>query len=502
VADVDQSVRTGVDLLDRLLKDIVSEQQPVQEDQEADPGLFTLRRFIPLLSERLIVMNPYTRLYLVSWISVLQSVPALELLAELPTFLHTLLKYVADVHMPVRTITTNILGEFLLELKADPVPLSLIPILLPFLISDDEETQTIALSWIKEFLSPPLLSLLPEIVVAILPTVASTTPATVRALGGQINEALMELVRNDLESKVQITACVDAVMSGFTHEDEVTRVAALDWLLLLQERGWNGEGGAFETLLSKLHDSSEEVVKRDLHLLATISAASAGSQITDILIGHLVQLFRGSLSLLSTRGSLIIRQLCMSLGVETIYIAFAINIVAEKDLVFAAKMVHQIIFLLSTTSECKSLRIKLREMHTCSHNSVTHSEMADRSNFFCTLYKAASRNPISLLMLCLTTAAYDHAAHLISFFDKIELTLPILLQLDQLVQLLESPEFTFLRLHLLDASRNRSLYIALLGLLMIMPQSKAWNVLKDRMSALPNEWIKHPVDRDALIDQK
>jgi len=63
----------------------------------------------------------------------------------------------------------------------------------------------------------------------------TSTSITVRALGGQINEALMELVRNDLESKVQITACVDAVMSGFTHDDEVTRVAALDWLLISQK---------------------------------------------------------------------------------------------------------------------------------------------------------------------------------------------------------------------------------------------------------------------------
>lgn len=62
-------------------------QAHVQEDKRA----FNLARFIPLLSERVYVISPYTRMHLVSWIMVLDSIPDLELVAWLPDFLDGLL---------------------------------------------------------------------------------------------------------------------------------------------------------------------------------------------------------------------------------------------------------------------------------------------------------------------------------------------------------------------------------------------------------------------------
>lgn len=52
---------------------------------------FSLARFIPLLSDRIYVLSPFTRSYLVSWITVLDSVPELELITYLPEFLDGLL---------------------------------------------------------------------------------------------------------------------------------------------------------------------------------------------------------------------------------------------------------------------------------------------------------------------------------------------------------------------------------------------------------------------------
>ena len=123
-ADSDLSVKNGAELLDRLLKDIVAEtasvyipQYPETEDvrRKADEahGLsilvphpddvatgqdlqkarkaFSLAHFIPLLSDRIYVLSPFTRSYLVSWITVLDSVPELELITYLPEFLDGLL---------------------------------------------------------------------------------------------------------------------------------------------------------------------------------------------------------------------------------------------------------------------------------------------------------------------------------------------------------------------------------------------------------------------------
>ena len=95
---------------------------------------FSLSRFIPLLSDRIYVISPFTRSFLVSWISVLDSVPELELITYLPHLLDGLLyevilvltpslsylpprKYLSDATEDVRIATENQLAEFLREIR-------------------------------------------------------------------------------------------------------------------------------------------------------------------------------------------------------------------------------------------------------------------------------------------------------------------------------------------------------------------------------------------------
>jgi len=113
-ADSKPSVKDGAELLDRLLKDIVAESasvyiplypetERVRDERDEIQGVlvslpqdvtkkaFSLAHFIPLLRERIYVVSPFTRSYLVSWINVLDSIPELELITYLPEFLDGLL---------------------------------------------------------------------------------------------------------------------------------------------------------------------------------------------------------------------------------------------------------------------------------------------------------------------------------------------------------------------------------------------------------------------------
>ena len=111
-------MKNGAELLDRLLKDIVAESasvyiplypetEKIRDKRDESDGVlvplpdsipgedakkaFSLAHFIPLLRERIYVVSPFTRSYLVSWITVLDSVPELELITYLPEFLDGLL---------------------------------------------------------------------------------------------------------------------------------------------------------------------------------------------------------------------------------------------------------------------------------------------------------------------------------------------------------------------------------------------------------------------------
>jgi vacuole morphology and inheritance protein 14 len=82
-ADVDVDVKNGANLLDRLVKDIVTESES-----------FDVERFIPLLQKYIRRTNPYIRQLLVGWITVLDSVPDINMLDWLPTFLDGLFNMV------------------------------------------------------------------------------------------------------------------------------------------------------------------------------------------------------------------------------------------------------------------------------------------------------------------------------------------------------------------------------------------------------------------------
>ena len=78
---------------------------------------FSLEKFIPLLRERIFVLNPFTRTFLVGWITLLDSIPDLELVSYLPDFLGGLLKFLSDPNRDVHMTTAGALDRFLSEIK-------------------------------------------------------------------------------------------------------------------------------------------------------------------------------------------------------------------------------------------------------------------------------------------------------------------------------------------------------------------------------------------------
>ncbi|GMF85912.1 unnamed protein product [Aspergillus oryzae] len=129
----DALIKNGAELLDRLVKDIVSESAAsyvsvlqLSEKQETDPEAledpdlptaFSLPKFIPLLKERIHVISPFTRMFLVSWLTLLDTIPDLELVSYLPEFLGGLIKFLGDPNRDVNVATQNLLDRFLSEIK-------------------------------------------------------------------------------------------------------------------------------------------------------------------------------------------------------------------------------------------------------------------------------------------------------------------------------------------------------------------------------------------------
>ncbi|KDN37415.1 ARM repeat-containing protein [Tilletiaria anomala UBC 951] len=270
-------------------------------------------------------------------------------------------------------------------------------------------------------------------------------------------------------------------------EHEETRVTALEWLLMLHQKAPRKilvmDDGTFPALLKTLSDPSEDVIKGDLRLLAQISSASEDTYFYSFM-ANLLSLFSTDRRLLETRGSLIIRQLCSSLHTERIFRTMAEILEREEDLEFASIMVQNLNIILVTSPELADFRKRLRNLET-----------KDGSTLFSSLYRSWSHNAVATFSLCLLAQAYEHASNLLSIFADLEITVPLLIQIDKLVQLLESPVFTSLRLQLLEPERYPFLFKCLYGLLMLLPQSSAFATLRNRLNAVSSLGFLQTVPR-------
>ncbi|BEJ17325.1 hypothetical protein CspHIS471_0607260 [Cutaneotrichosporon sp. HIS471] len=732
-SDSEMSVKNGAELLDRLMKDIVADAaatyvsvyqdddpsrtpqnakldaleghdgspgkgdgQPgsspsrpgdvdvltthTLEKEHMDRRAFSLERFMPLLTERVYAISPYTRMHLVSWLIVLNTVPDLELVSYLPEFLDGLLKYLADTNGDVRGATENLLAEFRREIRhiasqqdkmleadhkkrpdkrnsrqiIDAIPIeyndsaiddgdcedgeddddwdgegsgewepgqstvvdyaAIMDIIVDHLSYPDKLVQTTAMDWILtflEFAQTTVVAFTPRMVCAILPNLASLnrhiklaatetnrrliaviqslplqgTPAvnnaatlqkdgqTVTSVGSTLNTAgsspqgggkndgglsespdrLVVPIADPLDSgsspsatgstlrikagppmassepvtpgtsefppvpkvrtrpqspesqpitnsialqlqahNVQTVSAtevadvdddpfdvhetVNMLILQFMSENPETRIAALDWLLMLHLKAPNKilsrDSGTFPALLKTLSDPSEDVVKHDLQLLAQISSSSEDSYFRSFMV-NVLELFSTDRRLLETRGSLIIRQLCLHLNAEKIFRTLAEILEKDDDLEFASMMVVKLNMILITSPELSDFRRRLKNL-----------DSKDGQMLFTSLYRSWCHNAVAAFALCLLAQAYEHASNVLQIFAELELTVPLLVQIDKLVMLIESPVFTNLRLQLLEPDKYPYLPKCLYGLLMILPQSSAFVSLRARLAVV------------------
>lgn len=227
-------------------------------------------------------------------------------------------------------------------------------------------------------------------------------------------------------------------------------------------------------LLKTLSDSADEVVLINLQVIARICIDEQQFQ---RVLNALVQLFSHDRPLLEARGALIIRKLCSLLNPQKTFISLA-SIMSKTDPEFSSTLVQTLNLILMTAPELAPLRNTLE-------NSIRGGS-EENQQVFIILFKCWSHNPVATFSLCLLSQAYDLSAELILKFAYVDVTIGFLMQVDKLVQLLESPIFLRLRLQLLEVSMNYhcDLLKSLYGLLMLLPQSQAYKTLSDRLSTV------------------
>ncbi|XP_064551155.1 protein VAC14 homolog [Drosophila montana] len=510
VTDSDQMVKDGSELLDRLLKDIVTESYET----------FNLEAFIPLLRERMYVNNAFARQYVISWISILNAVPDINMVKYLTDILDGLFVMLEDNTPETQRMCENTISQFLKSIRNDSSSVRMedtINTLITHAQSLNELIKSIAITWIREFVQifgPNVLPYASGIFTAILPCLECNVESkrSIKECAVSVNNSMMQLVsskelKTQNVAKIDLRSIMEVLSQYLTHNSTHTKIAVLKWIHHLFTNFPNEmslhANNLNNNLLATLSDNSDEVVLQSLCVLAEIINSQDTKDLDDFNKPHyrkfllsLLNLFSEEKVILETRASLIIRQLCVLLNAEYIYRTFA-EIIAEEvpNLKFASTVVRLLNNILLTSTELFELRTSLRD--------ISNEKSAD---LFQCLYKSWAHCPVSTLSLCLIAQCYQHVSELVILFADVEITLELLVELDKLVQLIESPIFAALRLTLVSKSNNcadaQYLAHALFGILMLLPQTLAFDTLRNRLQCVPNYWGQQPIDERKSVEYR
>ncbi|GHP09250.1 hypothetical protein PPROV_000798700 [Pycnococcus provasolii] len=506
-ADNDANVQNAAHLLDRLIKDIVTESPT-----------FDVVEFIPLLRAKMGALNPYVRQFLVGWITLLDSVPDIDMVEFLPDLLDGLFGMLGDAAREIRLQADTALEEFLRELRrrahdnkhADYAAMA------PSLLrrsapAENDFTRLTAISWLHAFVDlggPSLLRLFPEALQHMFGCLEHPENR-LRETAAKLSDRMVDIIATANAEELanfDATAAMEAAREALGDNDARVRLEALRWVAVLLPSAAAGHAvpssssisaGAWtdderlllSPLLRLLRDADEEVASRALDVLARL----AGGKVQDnngggtpqdravVLTEALVDTWATDAGdpggLLRARGESVVLRLCNALGHERVLRCFghALGDCTSGTRGDAASKMSQalgLIFLTADDARLEELRGAMRGQPT--------ELLVDLLRGF------AVHSVFSTASLSLYAGAYTHAFRCLESFGVLGAPPESEMgELARLVALLESPVFAPMRLRLLQPKAYPDLLRALYALLMLLPQGSAFKALRMRLRSVP-----------------
>lgn len=104
ISDKDTAIKSAVSLVDSLLKDIFIEFY--------EPGKIDMKTFVNTINSHIRTTDPTARQFIISWITLLESLPSVSLLSYSTLFISGLLEYLTDPLRGISSSASNLLSFF------------------------------------------------------------------------------------------------------------------------------------------------------------------------------------------------------------------------------------------------------------------------------------------------------------------------------------------------------------------------------------------------------
>eukprot|EP01063_Lacrimia_lanifica_P009154 TRINITY_DN16189_c0_g1_i1.p1 TRINITY_DN16189_c0_g1~~TRINITY_DN16189_c0_g1_i1.p1 ORF type:complete len:688 (+),score=192.69 TRINITY_DN16189_c0_g1_i1:139-2202(+) len=471
-SDNDKHVRSASDKLDDMFRKIATTSRD-----------FNNAGFARVVKQHMVSPESRKRRHVLQW---LEAIPADALMPFLPQFLGGIFKMLSDSDRKTVRLADTVLAGYLLCLRdnhaAQPdkhweqIICTAVDACSKRM---DEATRSTALIWIHEVLKiagRKVMDHMADCLEVVLAGAGDDNDA-IAATANEADEELMQLYTAELNAtqvpQTTLVALLRAVTASLKGAEEVTVQRGLEWMEMILCHYKQMIPAAFEMcfaeLVALLVDPSDpsdpaggRTVELALRILANITRESEEAH--QQFLVELLHLFKGDGYRHMDKAPHIIKTLA-NLTQPTRFLGLLAQVVRKEaetsgDVAFASSFVTNLSMILLTSPELLPVRDVLRR------------GLGDKQalELFRELHGAWVYNAVSLLGLCLLVRADEHAYQLVQVFGEMEVSVSMLVQLDRLVQLLESPVYASLRLALLEPEANTYLTKTMFGLLMLVPQ--------------------------------
>ncbi len=218
----------------------------------------------------------------------------------------------------------------------------------------------------------------------------------------------------------------------------------------------------------------------------------------------LIRLFGYNLHLIGDL-SRVIAYMCRLQPPEFVFVSFAVELdhfvrrkrqmqkgndvshqLVSQDYQFVSAFIQQMSLVLLNSKETAELRNVLKDCIGSGREAEERDKR--RSRLFHILLHSFSHNLVAATSLCLWGGACRTASLFLKKIDPLDISLVFLLELDKLVEMIERPLFRHLHVRMLETDKDplaegsgTMLFQVLKSLLMLIPQSACYNILRDRL---------------------
>jgi hypothetical protein len=218
----------------------------------------------------------------------------------------------------------------------------------------------------------------------------------------------------------------------------------------------------------------------------------------------LIQLYSSNLHLIGDL-SCVVAYMCRLQPPEFVFVSFAVELdnfvgrernanstkgalrhLMSQDYQFVSAFIQQMSLVLLNSKEAGELRNVLKDCIGNGRESDGNNKR--RTRLFHILLHSFSHNLVAVTSLCLLGGACRTASLFLNTIDPLDINLVFLLELDKLVEMIERPLFRHLHVRMLETDvdplsegSGTMLFHTLKCILMLMPQSACYNVLRDRL---------------------